>query len=79
MEKLRPKAVMPMDTDQRIMDYKKMAEWLKAKYAGVQIGCVEHPGDAYAFDQGKSSLRRAFYFSPRMGALLHESRSRKAR
>ena len=79
MEKLRPKAVLPMDPDQRVMDYKKMAEWLKAKYPGVQTGCVENPGDAHIYDQGKSSLRRAFYFSPRMGALLHESRSRKAK
>jgi len=78
MEKLRPKAVFPMDTDHRIMDYKKMAEWLKEKYPGVQTGCVENPGDAHIYDQEKSSLRRSFYFSPRMGALLHESRSRKA-
>ena len=77
MEKLRPKAVLPMDTDQRVMDYKKMAEWLKAKCPGVQTGCGENPGDAYIYDQGKSSLHRSFYFSPQMGALLHESRSRK--
>ena len=78
MEKLRPKAVLPMDPDHRVMDYKKMAEWLKEKYPGVQAGCVENPGDAHIYDQGKSSLRRAFYFSPRIGSFLHESRSRKA-
>lgn len=78
MEKLRPKAVIPMDADQRIMDYKKMAEWLKAKFPGIQAGCVENPGDAYAYDQETSSLRRSFYLSPRMGKLLDKSRSRKA-
>jgi ankyrin repeat protein len=77
MEKLHPKAVLPMNPDQTVMDYKKLAEWLKEKYPGVQAGCVENPGDAHLFDRGKSSLRRSFYFSPRMGKLLHESRSRK--
>ena len=77
LEKLRPKAVLPMDPDHRVMDYKKMAEWLKVKYPSGQAGCVEYPGDAYSYDQGKSSLRRAFYFSSRMGELLHKSRSQK--
>jgi hypothetical protein len=78
MEKLRPKAVLPMDPNHRVMDYRKMAGWLKEKYPGIQTGCVENPGDAHIYDQGKSSLDRAFYFSPRMGALLRESQSRKA-
>jgi len=78
MEKLRPKAVLPMDPDHRIMDYREMAEWLKGKYPGVQTGCVENPGDAHMYDQGKFSLGQAFYFSPRMGALLRVSRSRKS-
>jgi len=78
MDKLHPKAVLPMNPDQTVMDYKKMAEWLKAKYPGVETGCVVNPGDAHIYDQGKSSLHHAFYFSPQMGALLHESRSRKA-
>ncbi len=78
MEKLQPKAVLPMNPDQTIMDYKKMAEWLKAKYPGVQAGCVENPGDAHIYERRKSSLRRAFYFSPRVGALLQKNRSRKA-
>jgi hypothetical protein len=77
MDKLRPKAVLPMNPDQHIMDYKKMAEWLKAKYPTVQVGCVENPGDAHGYDQRKSSFQRAFYFSPRMGELLHKSRSQK--
>ncbi len=77
MEKLHPKAVLPMDPDQRIMDYKKMAEWLSKNFPGVRTGCVENPGDAHLYDQGKSSLRRAFYLTPRMGALLHENPSRK--
>jgi hypothetical protein len=78
MEKLHPKAVLPMNPDQTVMDYKKMAEWLKEKYPGTQTGCIENPGDAHFFDGGKSSLHRAFYFSARIGSLLHESRSRKA-
>jgi len=78
MEKFRPRAVLPMDPDHRVMDYKKMAEWLKEKYPGVQTGCVENPGDAHSYDRGKASLRQTFYFSPRTGALLRRSRSRKA-
>ncbi len=79
MAKLRPKAVLAMDPDNQIMDHKKMAEWLKAKYPGAKTGCAENPGDAHLYDKGKSSLHRAFYFSSRLGALLHQSRSRKAR
>jgi cytohesin len=78
MKKLQPKAVLPMDPDHQVMDYKKMAEWLKENYPGVQTGCVENPGDAYIYDQGKSSLRQAFYLSPQIGSLLRENRSRKA-
>ena len=78
MEKLRPKAVLPMDPEHRVMDYKKMAGWLKAKFPGIQAGCVENPGDAHHYDQGTSRLLPAFYFSRRMGAQLSESRSRKA-
>ena len=78
MERLRPKAVLPMNPNQTVMDYKKMAEWLKARNPGVLTGCVENPGDAHIYDRGISSLRRAFYFSPRMGALLQKSRSHKA-
>jgi ankyrin repeat protein len=78
MEKLHPQAVLPMNPDQTVMDYKKMAEWLKKKYPGVQTGCVENPGDAHIYDQGKVSLRRAFYVSPLIGSHLHENRSRKA-
>jgi len=78
MEKLRPKAVLPMDPEHRVMDYRKMAEWLKAKYPGVQSGCVENPGDAHRYDQAESSLRPALYFSPRMAALLGQSRAQKA-
>ena len=72
MEKLRPKAVFAHGSGPTVMDYKKMAEWLKAKYPGVLTGCVENPGDAHVYDQGKASLNRAFYFSPRMGVLLGE-------
>ena len=79
MEKLRPKAVLPMDPDHRIMDYKKMAEWLKATYPGVLTGCVENPGDAHVYDQRNASLNQAFYFSPRMGVLLGETRLRKTK
>jgi len=77
MEKLHPKAVLPMNPDQTVMDYKKLGEWLKVKYPGVKAGCVENPGDAHVYDQRESTLRRGFYFSPRMGALLRESGSRK--
>ena len=79
MDKLRPKAVLPMDPDNQIMDHKKMGEWLKAKYPGVKSGYAENPGDAHLYNQSKSALSRAFYFSPRMGAFLSESRARKAR
>ena len=77
MEKLHPKAVLPMNPDQTVMDYKKMGEWLKEKYPGVKAGCVENPGDAHIYNQKESTLQRAFYLSPRMGALLRKNGSRK--
>jgi hypothetical protein len=67
-----------MNPDQTVMDYKKTADWLKANYPGVQTGCVENPGDAHVYNQGKANLQRAFYVSPRMAALLAQSRSRKS-
>jgi hypothetical protein len=67
MERLRPKAVFPMNPDHLVMDYKKMAEWLKEKYPEVRSGCVENPGDAHIYDKESSSLRRAIFISPRKG------------
>jgi ankyrin repeat protein len=67
MDKLHPKAVFPMNPDHLVMDYKKMAGWLKEKYPEVRSGCVENPGDAHIYERESSSLRRAILISPRKG------------
>jgi ankyrin repeat protein len=76
MDKLHPKAVFPMNANHLVMDFKKMAEWLKEKYPEVRSGCVENPGDAHIYNQENSSLRRVFSISPRIGSILRKNRSR---
>ena len=54
MEKLRPRVVLPMDPDHQVMDYARMAEWLKEKYPGIltlvhQIGATELEEPAWLY------------------------------
>jgi hypothetical protein len=67
IEKLKPRAVFPMNADRDAEGCREMACWLEKNHPKVLVGLAENPGEGFAYDAGTNELRRAVQFFPRSG------------
>jgi len=53
IERLRPRAVLPVDPDHRRAAVDEMAAWIAREFPGVQVGCAVDPGDRLTWRRGR--------------------------